>query len=158
MVDLSVMGSITGKNDKQRTSKWQKVFKEALEARIPGVKFVCSVRKIMFGCAILLLVKDDLAGQIKSIKTVKVKTGAGGIAANKGSTSIRFTFCDTSFLFLNCHLASGQKKYAERFNNLELCYKETITALHNAETEKRPRACDNQVMMGDMNWRVELQY
>jgi len=41
MVDLSMLGSITGKNDKQRTSKWQKVFKEALETRMPDRKFSC---------------------------------------------------------------------------------------------------------------------
>ena len=107
MVDLSMLGSISGKNDKIRTSKWQKVFKEALETRIPGRKFVCSARKIMFGCAVLLFVTEELVGHVKQIKTVKVKTGAGGIAANKGSTSIKFNFFDSSFLFLNCHLASG---------------------------------------------------
>jgi len=49
---------------------------------------------------------------------VKVKTGAGGIASNKGSTAIKFKFQDSNFMFLNCHLASGQKEYADRFNNL----------------------------------------
>ena len=36
-------------------------FKQALEARMKGKKFVCSVRKIMYGCAILLFVREDLA-------------------------------------------------------------------------------------------------
>jgi hypothetical protein len=95
---------------------------------------------------------------VRLIKTVKVKTGAGGIAANKGSTSIRFNYFDTSFMFLNCHLASGQKEHAERFSNLELCYSETVSAFHNSDIEKRPRAFDNLILMGDMNWRVDLPY
>ena len=158
MVDLSMLGSITGKNDKQRTSKWQKVFKEALETRMPDRKFSCQVRKIMFGCAILLFVREDLAREVKQLRTVKVKTGAGGIAANKGSTSIKFNYLDSSFMFLNCHLASGQKEYAERFSNLELCYTETLNALYNTETYERPKPYDHQVLMGDMNWRVEMGY
>ncbi len=61
MVDLSVLGSISGKNDKVRTQSWQNVFKQALETRMQGKKFVCSVRKIMYGCAILLFVREELA-------------------------------------------------------------------------------------------------
>lgn len=80
------------------------------------------------------------------------------MAANKGSTSIRFNYNDTSFMFLNCHLASGQKEYAARFNNLEECYTETITNFHNTEQGERPRPCHHQVLMGDMNWRVEMPY
>jgi len=61
MVDLSLLGSISGKNDKVRTQNWQAIFKQALETRMPGKKFVCSVRKIMYGCAILLFIREDLA-------------------------------------------------------------------------------------------------
>jgi hypothetical protein len=61
-------------------------------------------------------------------------------------------------MFLNCHLASGQKEHAERFSNLELCYSETVSAFHNSDIEKRPRAFDSLILMGDMNWRVDLPY
>ena len=44
------------------------------------------------------------------------------MAANKGSCCIRFTYNDTSFMFLNCHLTSGQKKVRERFNDLRQNY------------------------------------
>ena len=42
--------------------------------------------------------------------TVKIKTGTKGLTANKGSVALRFNFEDTSFMFLNCHLVSGQNK------------------------------------------------
>jgi hypothetical protein len=61
MVDLSVLGSISGKNDKLRTKNWEAVFRNALEARMPGTKFICSVKKVMYGCAILLFVRENLA-------------------------------------------------------------------------------------------------
>jgi phosphatidylinositol-3,4,5-trisphosphate 5-phosphatase 2 len=76
----------------------------------------------MFGCLILFFVRDDSVNAIKRMYTSKVKTGAGGMAANKGSTSIRFNYEDTSLMFLNCHLTSGQKQVTERFNDLQLCY------------------------------------
>jgi hypothetical protein len=34
MVDLSVVGSVIGKNDKQRAMAWQNVVKNGLEKRI----------------------------------------------------------------------------------------------------------------------------
>jgi len=40
------------------------------------------------------------------------------MTANKGSTSIRFNYEDTSFMLLNCHLTSGQNEVSDRFNNL----------------------------------------
>jgi len=70
----------------------------------------------MFGCFIMLFVRSDsLANHsFKGFKSVKVKTGVKGMAANKGAVALRFNFDDTSFMFMNCHLTSGQKKWRER--------------------------------------------
>lgn len=63
----------------------------------------------MFGCLTFMYAKAAEIDNIKKVQTCKIKTGAGGLAANKGSTTIKFYYQDTSFLFLNCHLTSGQK-------------------------------------------------
>ena len=55
----------------------------------------------------MFFARDDSIQSIHKMHTCKVKTGAGGMAADKGATSIRFNYDDTSFMFLNCHLASG---------------------------------------------------
>jgi hypothetical protein len=65
------------------------------------------MRKVMFGCFIMLFVRDDSINSIKRMHTAKVKTGTSGMTANKGSTAIRFNYDDSSFMFLNCHLSSG---------------------------------------------------
>jgi|LauGreDrversion4_2_1035121.scaffolds.fasta_scaffold1024914_1 hypothetical protein len=92
------------------------------------------------------------------MQAVKIKIGAGGISANKGSTSIRFNYADTSFMFLNCHLASGQKEVLDRFTGLAQCYSESIQAFNNTICGEKPEPPDHQVLSGDMNWRVELPY
>jgi hypothetical protein len=59
MVDLSMVGSVIGKNDKERAMTWQNIVKNGLEKRMPGKKFACVLRKIMFGCMIMLFVNFD---------------------------------------------------------------------------------------------------
>ena len=87
------------------------------------------------------------------------------MAANKGAVGLRFNFDDTSFMFMNCHLTSGQKKWKERVADTKLTYTETsaffdqqestppIPGVHNSwrRTEQ-----DYQFIIGDMNWRCDL--
>ena len=61
----------------------------------------------MSGCFIALFTKRRILGKIKGLYMCKVKAGLGGFAKNKGSCALRFQIDDTSFAFLNCHLASG---------------------------------------------------
>ena len=114
---------------------WEQIFKHGLQKRLPGVKYKCVMRKVMFGCFIMLFAKEQATNSIKRMHTCKVKTGVHGMAANKGSTSIRFNYDDTSFMFLNCHLSSGQKKIKERFEDLHTCYGETIQLFQESSEE-----------------------
>ena len=65
---------------------------------------------------------------------VKVKTGAKGYAANKGAVSLRFNFDDSSFMFMNCHLTSGQSKVKQRVDDITQQYANIMETL--AEKEK----------------------
>ena len=125
MVKLDMVGSVMCNKDEERILAWQKLTQAALHKRMPGRKFACISRKVMFGCFIMLFVREDHFPHIKQIHTAKVKTGTNGMTANKGSTSLRFNYDDTSFMFLNCHLTSGEKKWQNRFDDLRVCYEET---------------------------------
>jgi len=61
----------------------------------------------MAGCFIALFAKKKVLNRIRDFYVCKVKAGMGGFAKNKGSVALRFKFDETSFAFLNCHLASG---------------------------------------------------
>ena len=107
-----------------------------------------------------------IAGSFKSIKTVKVKTGTKGITANKGAVAIRFNFEDTSFMFMNTHLTSGQKKSKERIADTKLTYSGVTQVFDQFESQpvipgihdsfKRTQQ-DYQFIFGDMNFRCDLQ-
>ena len=115
------------------------------------------MRKVMFGCLIFLFVREDSVNSIRRMHTAKIKTGVKGMAANKGSTALRFNYDDTSLMFLNCHLTSGQKKVKERFEDLQLCYTESCQSfIVNANESSGEQ--DIQFLLGDMNWRVDLAY
>jgi len=118
LVDLDMIGSVMETKNKERVLAWETVIKNSLKRRMPNRQFVCQMRKVMFGCLIFLFVREDSVNSIKRMHTSKIKIGVKGIAANKGSTALRFNYDDTSLMFMNCHLTSGQKKVKERFDDL----------------------------------------
>jgi phosphatidylinositol-3,4,5-trisphosphate 5-phosphatase 2 len=137
LVKLEVIGSIRELKDEFRVASWEQLFSDALKKRLPHAEFKCIMRKVMFGCLILFFCKEAKTAGIKKMCTSKVKTGVKGMAANKGSTSLRFNYWDTTFLFLNCHLSSGQKKVNERMDDLNLCYSETMAHFQKQGEEHR---------------------
>lgn len=88
---------------------------------------------------------------------MKVKSGFSGIAGNKGSVGIRFNYEDTSFAFINVHMAAGsdQKALAERLENVRQIYNDTFQDFSVANTQEK---CyhDYKCFFGDMNFRIDL--
>lgn len=84
---------------------WESVITRSLGRR--GDKYICIAKKLMVGCFIMFFTLDEHKNRVSNIKSCKVKTGFAGKSGNKGSVAIRFSIDDTSFMFINCHLASG---------------------------------------------------
>lgn len=93
------------------------------------------------------------------------------MAANKGAVALRFNFEDTSFLFVNTHLTSGQKKVKERVADLNLCYEEACSVFSQNEMSSYKHISgidpcipdkqgngrhDYSILFGDMNFRCDL--
>ena len=74
----------------------------------------------MSGCYIGLFAKRKVLNRIKQLYMCKVKAGLGGLAKNKGSCAMRFQIDDTTFAFLNCHLASGEDSVHKRTEMVNL--------------------------------------
>jgi len=68
-----------------------------------------------------------------------------GSSGNKGAVSAKFKFNDTLLHFINCHLASGQKKVGERMQDM-------------ADIHRKVGESHNEVrfLFGDFNFRVDL--
>ena len=108
------------------------------------------------------IIKSDLYCKISNVQQANVKTGlgkinVGTIVGNKGAVGVSFTYENTSFLFINCHLTSGheQKRLDKRRANYRDIMKNLIF--------KSPYPhCDitNQFnytfFFGDLNYRIDL--
>ena len=121
MVNLEVVGALLCSKDLDRMNQWEENIVYGLNSRAnpahlrpAPLYYTCILRKVMFGCYIMLFARSDNQSCFKSLKSVKNKTGTKGMTANKGSVALRFNFDDTSFMFMNCHLTSGQSKVKER--------------------------------------------
>ena len=107
----------------------------------------------MAGNFIGLFAKRCILRKIKEPYVCQVKTGAGGMTKNKGSCALRFRIDETSFAFLNCHLASGNGEIHKRTEMVR-------TILHEAflKAKSLPRSLAHNCvfLFGDLNFRVNL--
>ena len=67
----------------------------------------------MMGLIVLLIAKKRVQIKIQDVSTSFVKAGVANTTGNKGAVMIRFQLQDTSFVFVNNHLASGSTKSNE---------------------------------------------
>ncbi|KAJ2620878.1 hypothetical protein GGI25_003958 [Coemansia spiralis] len=62
----------------------------------------------MVGLFICIFARDDIYRSVREVDVSHVKTGMGGLHGNKGGIGIRLILNDTSFCFINAHLAAGE--------------------------------------------------
>ena len=78
----------------------------------------------------------------------------GGFAKNKGSVAMRFKIDQTSFAFLNCHLAHGDGQIVKRIEMLQLILEQAFLKAKFAPDT----ASHNLVFVfGDLNFRISLK-
>jgi hypothetical protein len=149
MVPLNTKEVVVGK-DKQRALQWQEVIQSNL-----GPDYVPIIHKTMVGCEIQMFARREHITRIKNLKKFKVKTGLSGMTGNKGAVSLRFTFDDTSFAFMNNHLEAGQDKVGERLDQVRQIYNETFNDFSVSLTQAK---CfhDYKCFFGDLNFRIDL--
>jgi hypothetical protein len=55
-----------------------------------------------------IFVKSDAVSSIRNVKTCSIKTGLGGMAANKGGIGVSLDVHDTTLAFVTAHFAAGK--------------------------------------------------
>eukprot|EP00347_Sterkiella_histriomuscorum_P022024 403331952 len=151
IVKLNAKSVFKGKN-KERNQMWIDMISQHLQK---SANYVCLQTRAMVGCFILLFSKQDLKNCFSNIRTSKVKTGFGGNGGNKGCVSIRFDLHDSSFVFMNCHLASHQSKVQERLDdlkNIKSKLYDNSDKYHDFSLKKH----DYNFLLGDLNFRIDL--
>lgn len=77
---------------------------------------------------------------------------------NKGGLAIGFHLAKESFLFLCCHLTSGQNKIQNRVNDITKLEKNIkLEKCHNYLSDRVSERFDHVIWSGDLNFRIQLE-
>jgi inositol polyphosphate 5-phosphatase INPP5B/F len=130
MVDLSATSvalSTLSDQSAKRAADWQEALLRSLHAAVPppgtpggrpvGEGIVPIASEAMVGLAIFVFAKTTLAKSITSAATSHVATGVLGMLGNKGCVAARLSVQDTSFCFINAHLAAHRSAVTARNND-----------------------------------------
>ncbi|KAJ3115057.1 hypothetical protein HK100_001469 [Physocladia obscura] len=103
-----------------------------------------------------------------SVQVAQVKTGLGGFHANKGGIATRLVIDDTSFCFVNCHLAAHQTQVSARntdivairdgleFSALSNGFGKSFFVFGQGGDGSMVMDHENVFFSGDLNYRIDL--
>ncbi|KAJ3415822.1 hypothetical protein HDV05_004095 [Chytridiales sp. JEL 0842] len=114
----------------------------------------------LFQC-IFIQEKETL--RLRAVSTHQVKTGLGGFHGNKGAVATRFILEESSFCFVNCHLAAHQNEVSARNNDAVSIRDKLSFAPIASELSFVPGGDgslildhENVIISGDLNYRIDL--
>ncbi|KAG8835086.1 hypothetical protein FRC18_001059 [Serendipita sp. 400] len=112
----------------EKVSRHYKLWHDRLvievQAAFPSESYIVQHTENMVGLFTCIFVRRSIAFPSPNVKAIgdqaitTVKCGLNRMYGNKGAIVARFTVDDTSFCFLNCHLAAGQHQRVAR--NMDL--------------------------------------
>ncbi|KAF5199787.1 Type i inositol polyphosphate 5-phosphatase, partial [Thalictrum thalictroides] len=120
--------------------------------------------KQMVGIFLSVWVRDELVQYISHLRVSCVGRGIMGCLGNKGCISVSMSLHTTTFCFVCCHLASGEKEGDELKRNSDVL--EIIKSTQFPKICKNPsrpmpeKILDHEriIWLGDLNYRVSLSY
>lgn len=132
---------------------------------MPETPFSVVVTENMIGLFTCIFVRSSLVPRIREVHSYTVKTGLGGRYGNKGAIISRFLIDDSSFCFINCHLAAGQRKVRQRNMDVATILQSTSTAQPLANDPAFAHGGDGLLildhelclMAGDFNYRLNMR-
>ncbi|KIO19887.1 hypothetical protein M407DRAFT_82236 [Tulasnella calospora MUT 4182] len=117
----------------------------------------------LFTC---IFIRSSEKESMSSMAITTVKRGMGGHYGNKGAIVSRFVLDDSSFCFINCHLAAGQSEKAARNSDLAAVLEERSVfpeALNADQAVVFVGGGDGSMILdhefvflnGDLNYRID---
>ncbi|KAH6581761.1 hypothetical protein BASA60_002254 [Batrachochytrium salamandrivorans] len=121
----------------------------ALNSR-PFANYVVLRSLHLVALGIFVFIRHEMSRHIRKLETSVVKTGLGGMAANKGGIGISMNYHDTSLAFVTAHFAAGSNAIEERNRDYW-----TVT---NGLIFRGRKLYDHDMIfwLGDFNYRVDL--
>ena len=108
IVDLNAANVIQESESEKRTASWSRMLGLFLNdiGKGTGVSYELVASKHLVGIAICVFVSNRHYKNVKDIQIVNCATGIFGVVGNKGGSSVRFRFYDSTLCFVCSHLAA----------------------------------------------------
>ena len=106
----------------------------------------------LWAMRLLVLVRKDLQHQLYGLQRKKVPTGPAG-AGNKGAVGVSFSLGQTSFCFVNSHLAAHQDRLTQRDRDYRDIVRGMRMGLRDFDLDVQ---FDYTFWLGDLNYRLDL--
>mmetsp|Transcript_10308 Transcript_10308/g.31522 ORF Transcript_10308/g.31522 Transcript_10308/m.31522 type:complete len:664 (-) Transcript_10308:154-2145(-) len=130
-------------------------WRDSLSALFPDDLFSCLAHIDSWDRSLSIFVRNELESRILHLEADTVNVGVGGVAGNKGAIGVKFTLYDTTFCFVNSHLAAHQYEIAKR--NAD--FSEIVRALKlrdSPTTDVTTSVYHHVFWMGDLNYRISV--
>ena len=132
---------------KEELESWKLAVTRTLEST--GVQYELLRHELLFGTALLVLVKSDVLPHVKNVEGTTKKTGFRGMSGNKGGVAVRLDLFDTSVCFVGSHLPSGASNYEDR-NADYAAIERNLVFMRGRTIESH----DHIIWAGDLNYRI----
>ncbi|SGY72918.1 BQ5605_C005g03230 [Microbotryum silenes-dioicae] len=138
--------------DPEKKRKWEAHLLSSVAQRSnPQGDYILLRSGQLVGTALIVLIKKEIAHEIKGVEAAVKKTGLKGMAGNKGAVAIRLQYRDTTFCFLTAHFAAGYSNVDER--NADFF---TVERGLHFSRGRTIASHDNVVYAADTNYRISL--
>ena len=119
-------------------------------------EYLVLANKFLMGIGIIIIIHHSQIAKISHIQSQTVATGKGNIIGNKGAAAISFQFMETTFLFVNCHLAARAERFEKRAKNFYRIVKEL--KIGNIKNVDILHQFQHVFWFGDLNYRIEKEF
>ncbi|KAI8614175.1 Endonuclease/exonuclease/phosphatase [Chytriomyces sp. MP71] len=165
MESTGVVKSVPKSGD-NRMGYWRDRIVRALSDCLPHVQYRLLECHSLFGLFQCVFLKEEEHQKCvpASISVSQVKTGMGGFHGNKGGIGLRIVLEDSSFCFVNCHMAAHQSHVSAR-NNDVISIRDQISFTPMRATDgvfvqggdgSLVLDHENIFFSGDLNYRIDM--